>query len=171
MKLSEILFESDHRKRIFEPLIFEPLYHYSDSLFDKFSIGKASSSAIWGAGIYLSDHREGLEGWSKSRDKKGYLYTVKVEVDRDKVIDITQPTSDLVFNKIEAAIGRSLTPSIKESGLFPLLTIERKFGGLTGGMRVMGFDVFIHPPPGGHQGKHYLIIDTDLITIKNIEQI
>jgi hypothetical protein len=160
------LFESNDRKRV-----LEPLYHYSDSLFDKFSIGKASSSAIWGAGIYLSDHREGLEGWSKSRDKKGYLYTIAVEVDSDRVIDITQPTSDLVFNKIEAAIGRSLAPSTKESGLFPLLTIERKFGGLIDGMRVMGFDVFIHSPPGNYQGKHYLIINTDLITIKNIEQI
>ena len=166
MKLSEILFESGDRK-----MAIEPLYHYRDSLFDKFSIGKASSSAIWGAGVYLSDHREDLEGWSKNRDKNGYLYTVTVEVDSDRVIDITQPTSDLVFNKIEAAIGRALTVSTKESGLFPLLTIERKFGGLVDGMRMMGFDVFIHPPPGAHRGKHYLVIDTDLITIKSIEQI
>ena len=143
----------------------ETFYHFSNEKFDKFSLDKASDSAIWGRGIYLSDNASDLRGWGKEDRNHGFLYEVEIKTDQKNIIDMTQPIPPKTYERIEAYIGRSLSDKTKEDGIFPFYPLEKKAGSVANAMREMGFEVLKHHPPGSHKGNHYLVVTPSAIDI------
>lgn len=138
------------------------LYHHSPFLFNKFDISLASPTAIWGLGIYLSDCPYKLGGWKNL--KKGYMYEVNVNVDSDKVLDITKPLSLLDIEKIESCISRKLKDPV-----LPFISIEKRFGNVSNFMKANGYDILIHTPAAQLCAKnHYMCVNPSILNIQNV---
>jgi hypothetical protein len=139
------------------------LYHHSPFLFDKFDMSLASQTAIWGKGIYLSDSPRNLGGW-KDQKGNGYIYEVDATTSTDKILNITEPLSNLDIDKVEFGIGRKLKEPIA-----PFLSIEKRFGTLTEFMIGMGYDILIHSPAAQSSAKyHYLCVNPSILRISNV---
>ena len=149
----------------------ERLYHFSNEKFDKFSLDSASDSAIWGKGVYLSDNPDDLSGWGKVNRSHGFLYKVVIKTDQKNIIDMTQPITSEIYERIEEHIGRPLADITKEDGLFPFNILDRKYGSVANAMRKMGFKALKHPPPGAHKGNHYLVPNPSDIEILKVEDV
>ena len=164
LRLASLDYQMNRRaaSRLATPL----LYHYSDKNFSRLDPSKGSPSAIWGSGVYLSDRKEGLEGWSEGGKKEGYLYTVRLKPSA-RMLDITKPIPPEIYERIEEHLGRPLPDITKEDGLFPFTTLDRKYGSVANAMRKIGFDVMRHRPPGTHPGNHYLVVNPRVLQIKD----
>lgn len=146
-------------------------YHFSPARFEHFDMSKASPSAVWGPGVYLSEKKSGLEAWgSMHGGQSGFLYEVVVATSSDNVIDMTKPLPPAAYDKMEKALGRPLGASTKEDGLFPFLTLEKKYGTVAKALERMGFDVLIHTLNDA-QGRHYLVTNPHVLKIASVEPV
>jgi hypothetical protein len=143
-------------------------YHFSDTLFDHFDLAHSSPTAVWGPGLYLSAKKSGLSGWSKRPGATGYLYEVLVTTSPDRVVDMTKPLPSEVYAQIEQALGRALPASTKDDGIFPFMTLERRYGTVADALRAIGFDVLIHELSDAH-GKHYLVVRPEAGRIVSVQ--
>lgn len=145
----------------------ELLYHHSPLPFDKFEMSGSSSSAIWGAGIYLSDSPENLGGW-KQTGQNGFLYSVSFSGGSDRVLDITEPLSATNAKKIGDALGREIS---MYNGI-PFLSIEKRFGSMANALPKMGYDMMVHSPAAqSSANKHYLCVNPSTLHIENRESV
>lgn len=143
-------------------------YHFSHTLFDHFDLAHSSPTAVWGPGVYLSARKSELSGWSKHPGSPGYLYEVLITTSPDRVSDITKPTTNEVYARIEQGLGRALPASTKDDGFFPFMTLERRYGTVADALRAFGFDVLIHQLNEGH-GKHYLVVRPEVLRIVSVQ--
>ena len=133
-------------------------YHATDKDFSYFDMDKASTTAIYGSGIYVSYTPE--HNWGKNKEG---LRVIPLLVKRDKVLPST-PLSSINAEKISKYIGRNISP---ENGL-PLLSIERKAGGdLAKGVEQAGFSGFDHPAPANRNSEIHTVF-RDKTAIRSI---
>jgi len=115
---------------------------------DSFDMSKASSSAVWGKGIYLSPNDKWRPSGQNNIIKKLY---VKLH----NPIDLTKPLNDESRNKISNYIGRSVET-------IPLISLEKRAGSVGNGLKGAGFDGIIHEGPGS-SGTHLMVFDSHQI--------
>jgi hypothetical protein len=143
-------------------------YHFSHTLFDHFDLAYSSPTAVWGPGVYLSARKSKLSGWSKHPGSPGYLYEVLITTAPDRVAEISKPTTNEVYARIERGLGRELPASTKESGAFPFIALEKRYGTVADALRAFGFDVLIHQLNDAH-GKHYLVLRPEVLRIVSVQ--
>ena len=129
--------------------------HATDKDFTEFDISKTSKGAVHGPAVYGS--LKGGEIWDppglvkKNRIIEGVVY--------GKILDITKPLSKEDLSVFEKLLGREL-----ES--LPIISLEKRFGSLSNGIREAGYSAFYHQGPGG-AGKHIAIVDPSQIKTKS----
>ena len=168
MKFKEFLYES--MSNIADPLVQQArkfktadefieaqgvqFTHVTDKDFIEFDISKTSKGAVHGPAIYGS--LKGGKTWNppwggKNRIIEGVVY--------GKILDLTNPLSKEDLSVFEKLLGREL-----ES--LPIISLEKRFGSLSNGIREAGYSAFYHQGPGG-AGKHIAIVDPSQIKTKS----
>jgi hypothetical protein len=135
--------------KVVDPETGEPMEatHTTKALWTVFDETKASTSAVWGPGIYLSVDAP----WSPS----GQTEEMRLFVRSRNLLDITQPLSQGATEKLSSYVGRRVDAA-------PLLTLEKKAGSVTAGAKAAGFDGILHYGPGS-TGRHLVVFEPEQI--------
>ena len=127
---------------------FGPISHLTKTKlksFSEFDTEKSSSSGVWGKGIYASI---GEGKWNPSHLKGGNVVTGFVS---GEIIDGTKPIPQSKLDKLSSLVKRTVKT-------IPFISLEKRYGSVTEGLKRAGFSAFVHEGPG-KTGKHIVVFD------------
>jgi hypothetical protein len=126
--------------------------HSTNTDFNEFDMDKASPTAIWGKGIYLSLDKK----WT------GLKFTKRYYVKCTDLLHLGEELDKSTLDKLSNYVGRSVDA-------VPLIALEKRGGGsVINGAVNAGFDGIVHMGPGT-SGTHLVILNANQLRLINTE--
>jgi hypothetical protein len=131
------------------------VYHGTDQPIETFDPSRSRTGAAFGPGIYLTEDPRNT-AW-----KRGEGHNVMpLYVSAKNPLNIREPLTESAaraFHKIGIAHAKAGEPA-------PLISMERRFGSISGATKAAGFDALLHYGPGG--AKHILVFNSTQLKSK-----
>jgi hypothetical protein len=142
------------------PLIY---YHSTKHKFDTFDINKSSPTAIYGPGLYFSEHDN--EQWGKYKNIDGQEITKAYYLRAYNPLNIREYPGKNAITQICKCVDFD-----PDKDYIPFIRLEKKFGSFSNAAKQCGFDAIIHYGPGNK--KHILVYDnSQILPVKSIHNI